>query len=73
VSDIVFEDVIASYLTAGGSTVDRFAEGSICNGCGDLIENQIWHSGPAADREAHKLAQAHAEKCRAMPRSREAK
>ena len=62
------EGVIARYLTVGGATVDvtdrrtedylRYA--ADCTGCGNR-----WTHGD--ERYAREWAQAHAERCRALP------
>ena len=61
------DGVIVRYLTAGGATVDLTGGGNStchrCTGCG---------AGSAdygeAERTARRYAQAHAEKCRALPK-----
>ncbi|MGV9275953.1 hypothetical protein [Streptomyces griseosporeus] len=59
------EGVVARYLTLVGATVDVRANGPHsrfeCTGC--PID-----SGPWPHNMAHERAQAHAEKCRALPR-----
>jgi hypothetical protein len=73
----------ARYLTVGGATVDIVrgepfadaADTATCTGCGALTRSYgTSEAGDSredraryAEREARKAAQAHAEKCRAMP------
>lgn len=74
------EGVIARYLTTGGATVDLteinrdergggiYETRTNCTGC-PAAERFHWeHGKDRADKTAHAWAQAHAEKCRAMPR-----
>lgn len=66
-------NVIARYLTVGGATVDITADGRphwTCTACPGTSRGA--YTGPFGDpftvTEIHKQAQAHAEKCRAMPK-----
>ncbi|MES9522434.1 hypothetical protein [Streptomyces capoamus] len=61
--------IVARYLTIGGATVDLkqdetsrgYVDDIDCTGCG-------YHSGWTKVEFARAEAQAHAEKCRALPR-----
>lgn len=62
------EGVVARYLTVAGATIDLSrpsddggALHGTCNGCGE-------YTGANADAIVRPRAQAHAEKCRAMPK-----
>lgn len=64
------EGVIARYLTIGRATVDISEQCmSRCTGCGEDDSEDIFVSrcGTTLSR-ARRWAQAHAEKCRALPR-----
>ncbi|MGW7597255.1 hypothetical protein [Streptomyces antimycoticus] len=71
------EGVIARYLTVGGATVDvrpdhdDKATQAWCDGCG-RYDTTEWATGSyareIAEEDARRWAQAHAEKCRAMPK-----
>ncbi|MDT0381407.1 hypothetical protein RM572_21855 [Streptomyces sp. DSM 42041] len=58
--------VVARYLTVAGATVDVTGSGHRtryrCTGCPEGI-GAVW-----AESSAHKHAQSHAEKCRALPK-----
>ncbi|MFC8423969.1 hypothetical protein ACFUN7_24340 [Streptomyces sp. NPDC057236] len=73
------DGVIARYLTVGGATVDLTEKPDeitgVCWGC--LSETNRFHFDPMCEgrrmesyvtRQADAWAQAHAEKCRALPR-----
>lgn len=68
------QGVIARYATVGGATVDLFQDGTsrgyidstTCLGCD-------WREGWTKLEFARQEAQAHAEKCRALPRPAVAK
>lgn len=61
--------VIARYLTVGGATVDiDDRNSSQCTGCDQTDENDRWVSRTNSTSRARTWAQAHAEKCRALPR-----
>lgn len=73
------DGVIARYLTVGGATVDLTETPAeitgVCHGCPD--ENQRFSFDPMCEgirmasfvtSQATGWAQAHAEKCRALPR-----
>ncbi|PYC80490.1 hypothetical protein C7C46_12355 [Streptomyces tateyamensis] len=76
------EGVLARYLTAGGATVDITRGSGVdftatCLGCGDAQEcdhvSATCIGGPATALKANQgaareWAQAHAERCRALPR-----
>ncbi|MBX9392252.1 hypothetical protein K4749_01225 [Streptomyces sp. TRM72054] len=59
------EGVIARYLTLVGATVDLRGRdentSATCTGCGERITL-------FGERRTRELAQAHAERCRALPR-----
>lgn len=59
--------VVARYLTVAGATVDVTGGGDRtgyrCTGCPYGSSGPYWH-----ESEAHRHAQSHAEKCRALPR-----
>jgi hypothetical protein len=61
------DGVIARYLTVGGATVDLTGSDDRtygqCTGCPYTMGGTWW-----SEDSAHDMAQAHAEKCRAMPR-----
>lgn len=69
------DGVIARYLTVGGATVDVIPDGpgqitsAKCTAC-PYSGWEVWttDNGRYAETEARRLAQSHAERCRAMPR-----
>ncbi|MFF2475108.1 hypothetical protein [Streptomyces sp. NPDC058066] len=66
------QGVVARYLTVGGATVDIRGEGSYwaCAACpGTSVGAYTGPFGrPFTRQQIHEQAQAHAEKCRAMPK-----
>ncbi|WP_318201068.1 hypothetical protein [Streptomyces sp. SCL15-4] len=64
------EGVIARYLTVVGATVDLTGEGydtkGVCGGCAGTPYTDGY--GSSHIDVARRWAQAHAEKCRALPR-----
>ncbi|WP_374778712.1 hypothetical protein OG756_42170 (plasmid) [Streptomyces sp. NBC_01310] len=65
----------ARYLTVGGATVDvtpkpeadEDAWQTKCIGCDEVQEHNRYYGADRNLRDAREWAQAHAEKCRAMP------